>query len=95
MRDTRLQDNASPAEFSTRINTFTVHINPYLEVSLADERLGKFVLSQLPESLQPEARALKRELEKDDELKFEQIVISNYVGRKPHFTFLPAEERTE
>merc|ERR1712185_204163 len=28
MRDVKLKDNASPAEFSTRINTFTTHVNP-------------------------------------------------------------------
>ena len=76
LRDSQLADNCSPQEFSKRINMFTVHVNPYLEIPLTDARLGRFVLSQLPDCLASEMRALKRVLEKDDELKLPTKVIS-------------------
>jgi hypothetical protein len=62
MRDSPLHDNCSPSEFSKRVNTFTSHVNPYLEVKLEGERLAKFILISLPDSIRSDVRALKREL---------------------------------
>ena len=62
-RKSKLKDNASPDAFSKRINTYVVTINPYVDIPLEGARLSKFVISQLPECLAPDVRALKRELE--------------------------------
>ena len=75
MRDSHLPANVSPSQFTKHINTFKVHVNPFIEFPLNGSRMGKFVLSQLPEALQIEARALKRDLERDDELRSPLVVI--------------------
>ena len=55
LRDKPLPDNCPPQAFSKRLNTFARHVNPYLEIPLTGERLGKFILSQLPSSLGSES----------------------------------------
>ena len=76
IRDNPLPDNCPPQMFSQRINAFNVHVNPYLEASLDGERLGAFVLGQLPASLAGEGRTLKRELKAADKLKDADHVIA-------------------
>jgi hypothetical protein len=68
IRDTPLPDNVTPQAFSERINLFQVHVNPYLEVEYTGERLGRFILKQLPASLGSDVRSLKRGLEADGKL---------------------------
>jgi hypothetical protein len=58
-KKSKLPDNCSPDQFSSRINKFTVHINPYLEPALSGERLGKSILGQLPQCLASDVRGLK------------------------------------
>ena len=65
LRDNKLKSNVSPQTFSDRINLFTTHVNPYLgDTELKGERLGKFIISQLPEDIGADVRSLKRELER-------------------------------
>jgi hypothetical protein len=61
-RDSIAPDNISPDAFSTRINMFTVQVNPFLKHTLAGEDLGAFVIDQLPSTVAPDARILKRTL---------------------------------
>jgi hypothetical protein len=62
MRDTKSPDNISSDAFSKRINMFTVQINPFIRHPLEGEDLGKFIIDQLPSTVGPDARILKRAL---------------------------------
>ena len=75
LRDNPCKANTSPQSFSDRINLFTTHVNPYMgDTELKGERLGKYILSQLPEDLGSDVRTLRRELEKSNELSDPTIV---------------------
>jgi hypothetical protein len=74
-RDSKAPDNVTPDAFSNRLNGFTVHINPFIENPLAGERLGRFILEQLPASLGADGRTLKRDLERDKKLDDEDHVL--------------------
>ena len=79
-RDKKLPDDCRPQAVSERYNLFNTHVNPYLgEMELKGERLGKFLLSQLPKKLGADVRTLRRELEKDGELGSPDIVAKKAV----------------
>ena len=57
-----LPDNASPDQYSRRINQFTVKVNPFMNRPLKGEELSRFIVGQLPPNLESDARTLMREL---------------------------------
>ena len=74
LRDNKLADNCTAQLFSDRVNLFTAKLNPFLEVPLEAERLSRFILDFLPESLAADKRSLHRELERNGTLKDAQVV---------------------
>ena len=62
IRDSKCPDNSTPEMYSKRIDAFLGKVNPFLETPLIGDKLGLFLLSQLPESAGADERRIKEKL---------------------------------